>query len=84
MRAALRLHHDLEIKRLAQTLIDAVTIKAARALQLDAGEIKVGKAADFALLTLPDIPQSDEEIALWSILHTKKASSVYIAGEQYV
>ncbi len=84
MRAALMLHHDLEIKRLAQTLIDAVTIKAARALQLDAGEIKVGKAADFALLTLPDIPQSDEVIALWSILHTKKASSVYIAGEQYV
>ena len=84
MRAALMLHHDLEIKRLAQSLIDAVTIKAARALQLDAGEIKVGKAADFALLTLPDIPQSDEEIALWSILHTKKASSVYIAGEQYV
>ena len=84
MRAALMLHHNLEIKRLAQTLIDAVTIKAARALQLDAGEIKVGKAADFVLLTLPDIPQSDEEIALWSILHTKKASSVYIAGEQYV
>jgi len=84
MRAALMLHHDLEIKHLAQSLIDAVTIRAARALQLDAGEIKVGKAADFALLTLPDIPQSDEEIALWSILHTKKASSVYIAGEQYV
>jgi cytosine/adenosine deaminase-related metal-dependent hydrolase len=84
MRAALMLHHDLEIKTLAQNLIDAATKEAANALHLNTGEITVGKAADFALLTLPDIPQSDEDIALWSILHTKEASAVYIAGEQYV
>jgi cytosine/adenosine deaminase-related metal-dependent hydrolase len=83
MRAALMLHNDLEIKALAQDLIDAATKDAARALRLNTGEIAPGKAADFALLTLPDIPQSDEEIALWSILHTREASAVYIAGEQY-
>ncbi|RUM72353.1 MAG: metal-dependent hydrolase [Sulfurovum sp.] len=84
MRAALMMHHQAPLHPFAQKLIDSVTKNAAKALRLNTGEIAVGKAADFTLLTLPDLPQSDEEIALWSILHTKEAHAVYIEGEQYV
>jgi len=44
----------------------------------------VGNNADFVLLSLPELPKRAEEIALWSILHTKEADAVYIEGEKYV
>ena len=82
-RAALMLHNDIPIHVLAEKLIKASTQDAAEILGLDCGKIEVGAAADLAVLTLPDMPQSKEEVALWSIIHTKQVSQVYIEGEQY-
>ena len=84
LRAALMLHNDIEIQQLALQLLKNVTSDAAQALGLNNGSLKVGKDADFALVTLPELPKRPEEIALWSILHTKEISQLYIAGEQYV
>ncbi len=84
LRAALMMHERLELKSFAAKLIQAVTSDAAYILNLDCGNIEPGKSADFTLITLPDAPKRVEEIPLWTILHTKEASQVYIEGEQYV
>jgi len=84
LRAALMLHNNIDIQQLALQLLRNVTSDAAKAMGLDNGSLHVGKAADFALVTLPELPKRPEEIALWSILHTKEADAVYIEGEKYV
>ena len=84
LRAALMLHHNIDIQTLALQLFQSITSDAAKALGLNCGSLHVGKDADFVLVTLPEIPKRSEEIALWSILHTKEAESVYIEGEKYV
>lgn len=84
LRAALMMHEHIELKSLASKLIEAITSNAAQILHLDCGKIEPGKLADFTVITLPDAPKRVEEIPLWTILHTKEASQVYIQGEQYV
>jgi len=84
LRAALMLHHQAPINKLAAKLIQSITSDAADILGLNCGKIAVGKWADFAVVTLPEAPVREEELALWSILHTKKVSQIYIQGEQYV
>ncbi|MDQ7046769.1 MAG: metal-dependent hydrolase [Sulfurovum sp.] len=84
LRAALMLHHQVPIEKLANTLINAITTNAAEILGINSGKIEVGKLADFAVVTLPEMPKRKEEIALWSILHTKEVSEVYIGGEKYI
>jgi len=84
MRASLMIHSNLELTTLAKELIDSVTFNAAKALHLDCGIIEAGKQADFAVITLPEVPRNTEEIPLWTILHTKEVSQVYIQGKQYV
>jgi len=82
LRAALLLHNDIDINTLAQTLLESVTAKPANILGLNCGEIKAGKLADFAIVTLAESPKRSDELALWTILHTKKVSAVYIDGEE--
>ncbi|HEY9190390.1 MAG TPA: metal-dependent hydrolase [Sulfurovum sp.] len=84
LRAAIMLHNDIPIQELSLQLLRAVTADAAELLGLNCGKIEVGRFADFAVITLPEAPVREEELALWSILHTKKVSQVYIEGEQYV
>lgn len=84
LRAALMLHHLAPIQTLSAKLIKSVTSNAADILGLDCGRIEEGKLADFAVVTLPEAPKREEEIALWTILHTKAVSQVYIEGERYV
>jgi len=84
LRAALMLHNTIDIQQLALQLLQNVTSDAAKALGLNNGSLHVGKDADFALVTLPELPKRPEEIALWSILHTREVDGVYIEGEQYV
>jgi cytosine/adenosine deaminase-related metal-dependent hydrolase len=81
-RAALMLHHQAPIQKLAQMLIKASTQNAAEILGLNCGMIAAGKNADLVIITLPDLPQTKEEVALWSIIHTKEVADVYIDGEQ--
>jgi len=83
-RAALMLHHQYPIQKLALDLIEAATSTAAKALGLNSGHLAVGKDADFALVTLPELPKRSEEIALWTLLHTKEVEALYIEGKQYV
>jgi len=84
LRAAIMLHNDIPIQELAIQLLKTVTSDAADILHLNCGKIEVDKLADFAVVTLPEAPKREEEIALWTILHTKEVSQVYIQGERYV
>lgn len=84
LRAALMMHHEIPIHTLAQMLLRAITSDAADVLRLNCGKIEKDKLADFAVVTLPEKPKRVEELALWSILHTKEVSEVYIEGEKYV
>ncbi len=83
MKAALMLHHQAPLTHFADKLIRSVTVDAAQALKLPCGRIAKGKAADFCIVTLPELPARKEEIALHTILHVREASAVYIAGERY-
>jgi cytosine/adenosine deaminase-related metal-dependent hydrolase len=80
LRAALMLHHLTPINKLANKLMRAITSDAADILGLNCGKIEVGKWSDFAVVTLLEAPKREEEIALWTILHTKEVSEVYIDG----
>ena len=84
LKAAIMLHNDIPIQELSRKLIHAITADAADILGLNCGKIEVDKLADFAVLTLPEEPKRTEELALWTILHTKEVSEVYIEGEKYV
>lgn len=84
LKAAIMLHNEIPIQELATRLLQAVTGDAADILGLNCGKIEVGRLADFAVVTLPEAPRREEELALWSILHTKKVSEVYIEGKKYV
>lgn len=83
LRAAIMLHNDIPIQELSEKLLRAVTGDAADILGLNCGKIEVDKLADFAVVTLPEAPKRPEEIALWTILHTKEVSEVFIEGEKY-
>jgi len=84
LRATLMLHHLVPMQELATKLIKSVTSDAADILGLNCGRIAEGKLADFAVVTLKEAPKREEEIALWTILHTKEVSEVYIEGRRYV
>ncbi len=84
LRAAIMLHHQAPVLELSNRLIRSVTSDAAEILGLNCGSIKVGKLADFAIVTLKEEPKREEEIGLWTVLHTKACSEVYINGEKYV
>ncbi len=84
LRAALLLHNDIPIQELATTLLKSVTSDAADILGLDCGKIEKNKLADFAVITLKETPKRKEELGLWTVLHTKEVSAVYIEGEKYV
>jgi cytosine/adenosine deaminase-related metal-dependent hydrolase len=84
LRGALMLHHLGDINLLAKKLIESVTSKAGEALGLECGEIKKGYFADFAVIELAENPTNIEDIALWTILHTKEIKQVYIGGKKYV
>jgi len=83
LRAALMLHNEIPIHVLSNRLLKTVTSDAADILGLKCGKIELDRFADFAVVTLPEAPKRIEELALWSILHTKEVSEVYIEGERY-
>ena len=84
LRAAIMLHNDIPIQELATALLKSVTSDAADILGLDCGKIEKDKLADFAVITLKERPKRVEELALWTVLHTKEVSEVYIEGIKYV
>ena len=82
LRATLMLHHLAPMQQLANRLIRSITSDAADILGLNCGKIENGKLADFAVVTLKEKPKREDEIALWSILHTKEVAEVYIDGDK--
>ena len=82
MRAALMLHCQAPLRELAQMLLRAVTLEAARALRSEAGRIEAEAPADFALVRLPQPCPREEDLALQTILHTHRVERVWIAGEE--
>jgi cytosine/adenosine deaminase-related metal-dependent hydrolase len=81
LRAAMMLHHQAPINKLANKLLTSITSNAADILGLNCGRMEVGKLADFAVVTLGEAPKREEDLALWTILHTKEVDAVYIAGQ---
>jgi len=79
MRMAIMLHHKGNFKNLAPLLLKMVTLNAAQALNLNAGEIKKGKFADFIVC---EIDSDEENLPLNLILQTKFAKATYINGEK--
>jgi len=82
MRAALMLHYQAPLQELAEVLLRAVTLEAARSIRSDAGRIEAEAPADFALIRLPQPCPRTEDLALQTILHTHRAERVWIAGEE--
>jgi cytosine/adenosine deaminase-related metal-dependent hydrolase len=84
MRAALMLHHQGPLEKVAERFIRAATLDAAHALRSDAGRLEPNAPADIILITLPDPVEDTAQLALQSILHTHEASGIYIGGEEVV
>ena len=79
MKIALFMHSDTELLPLAKSLLNSVTIDAAKALKLNTGEIKVGKNADLIVLDIKEEP--NEQLPLHLILHQYPIINTIINGE---
>lgn len=79
MKCALFMHSELLLLDLAKKLLLSVTKDAADALELNTGEIKVGKNADMIVLDLDKEP--NDELAIHLILHRYNVSKVFINGK---
>ncbi len=82
--SALMIHNREDLIKLSKLLISSVTSQPAKIFNLNSGEIEVDRDADFAIVKLVDTPSSLDDIALYTILHTKKVNSLFIAGEQII
>ena len=79
MKISLFTHPSAPLVEFAQALLDGVTIHAAEALGVNAGEIAEGKDADMLVLDLDKEPT--KELAVHLILHRYNISKVYIHGK---
>ena len=82
IRAALLMHTDLHPKYLAKDLLKAVTINAAKQLNLNNGSIETGKDADLITFKLPESVNNMDIIPMQIILHTNEVNELYINGEK--
>jgi cytosine/adenosine deaminase-related metal-dependent hydrolase len=80
MKIALFMHKESDLLSLAKNLLNSVTIEAAKALNLNTGEIDEGKNADLLVLSLEEEP--NEQLALHLILHQYPISAIYINGKE--
>ena len=80
IRAALLMHTDLHPKYLAKDLLKAVTINAAKELNLNNGSIEIGKSADLITFNLPGKVDNLDIIPIQIILHTNEVKELYING----
>lgn len=79
LKVAIFMHPDYDIKELAKKLLLSVTKNAAKALNLNKGEIKEGFDADMIVLELDSIPNSD--LALHLITKGYNIQKVFVRGE---
>ncbi len=81
LRAALMLHHQGPLEKMADRFIRSITSDAATAIRSDAGRLETDAPADIAVITLPEMCHSDK-LSLHAILHTQRVKCVYIEGEE--
>ena len=80
LRNALSTHNDVPLQTLTKELILSATHRGAKALDLNTGQISIGKKADIIALSLsPNTPK--ERVAQELILHTKAVNMTIIDGE---
>lgn len=79
MKIALFMHSSADLLGLAQKLIVNSTRESAKALQLNTGEIAVGREADLLVIDLESTP--NEQLALHLLLHGYNIKEVYINGK---
>jgi len=80
MKIALFMHTDAPLLKLAQSLIESSTIKAAKALNLNKGEIAKGKDADMLILDIENV--DEEQLCLHLLLHRYNINQIYINGKE--
>ena len=82
LKSALLMHIDINPKELALKLINAITINATKAIDLKVGDIKEDYFADFAIFKLPNdlSDNSNEALAMHTIINCQEATAVYIGG----
>lgn len=81
MRSALMMHSSENLDTLAPLLLKMCTRNAAKALNINAGQIQKDKLADFIICEV-DENITVENLSLQLILHTKYTKATYIEGEQ--
>ncbi|EAI8646380.1 TPA: metal-dependent hydrolase [Campylobacter lari] len=81
MRTNLLIHNDFELENFAKILLLMATNKTAKALNLNLGEIKKGKIADFSVFKLPN-STSLKQLPLQFILQCKEVSKLFIEGKE--
>ena len=79
IKISLFMHSDAPLLEFAKQLLEGVTVRAAKALGLNTGEVKEGKNADLIVLDLDTMP--NEELAIHLIVHRYNISKVFINGE---
>ncbi|MBK1972612.1 metal-dependent hydrolase [Campylobacter sp. TTU-622] len=80
MRANLLIHKDFNLLELSKKLILMTTLYPAKALNLNLGEIKVGKSADFSLFEVEECENS--QLPLQFILNAKYVEKLFIKGKE--
>jgi cytosine/adenosine deaminase-related metal-dependent hydrolase len=81
MRSALMMHFQADLNKLAPLLLKMSTINAAKALNINAGEITKNKLADFLVCEVHEDTTLDD-LPLQLVLHTKFTKATYVAGEK--
>jgi len=82
MRGALMMHNKAPLKEFAKKLLRSVSTNPADALNLKKGRLEKGFDSDLIALELPKGLKAKNQLALFLILHTKEAKSIYIRGEK--
>ena len=80
MKIALFMHSDKPLEQLAKKLLQAATIDAARALNLNTGEIAVGKDADMLVMDVERL--EDSQLILHLLLQQYNIDQIFIHGEK--
>lgn len=83
LRAALMLHHQAPLNKLADRLIHSITSDAAKAIGMVGGQLKTNAPADIVCISLPSACDKNA-LSLQAILHTQNADMVFIDGKVVV
>ncbi|EOI8474940.1 aminofutalosine deaminase family hydrolase [Campylobacter jejuni] len=80
MRANLLIHKNFDLLELASKLLQMVTLYPAKALNLNLGELKKGKIADFSVFELGECDK--KQAPLQFILNAKEVDKLFIKGKE--